>query len=347
MFKTYLKFWGVLPLSLLTLGCAQMPLADSPQQEKSVARATILSEDHDVNQPFMSVQLLGSVALDESEDLVGLSDLAWDEDEQLLYAISDFGKLFHLRPVFKEGRLSDVMLVAKYALLGVKGRSLSGKSKDAEGLTLLNANNGSKGDTELLVSFEGYPRIYRYDTSGVLEGDRELPDILANADNYKTSNDALEALTIHPQWGVMTSPERALKASTNKGQVSWFNLKGQRWFYPMAKEAGNAVVSMEALPSGEVLVLERAYVNPLVPFIINLRWVDQLAEPDTQQALKVETVARFNGGDGWYMDNFEGLTRHKERRFFMVSDDNNHPFLQSLLVYFEVLDERKNKRGER
>ncbi|MDQ7074359.1 MAG: esterase-like activity of phytase family protein [Gammaproteobacteria bacterium] len=337
MFKTYRKFLGLLPLSLMVLGCAQMPLADSPQQEKSVAKTSILTEDHDVNQPFMSVQLLGSVALLESEGLVGLSDLAWDEDEQLLYAISDFGKLFHLRPVFKQGRLSDVMLVAKYALLGVKGRSLSGKSKDAEGLTLLNADNGRKGDTELLVSFEGYPRIYQYDTEGVLEGDRELPDVLAGAENYKTSNDALEALTVHPQWGVLTSPERAMKFSNNKAQVTWFNLQDQRWLYPMAKEAGNAVVAMEALPSGEVLVLERAYVNPLVPFIINLRWVDTLAEPDTMQPLKVKTVARFNGGDGWYMDNFEGLTRHKEKRFFMVSDDNNHPFLQSLLVYFEVL----------
>ncbi|MDQ7015188.1 MAG: esterase-like activity of phytase family protein [Gammaproteobacteria bacterium] len=337
MFKTYRKFLGLLPLSLMVLGCAQMPLVDSPQQEKSVAKASILTEDHDVSQPFMSVQLLGSVALLESEGLVGLSDLAWDEDEQLLYAISDFGKLFHLRPIFKQGRLSDVMLVAKYALLGVKGRALSGKSKDAEGLTLLKANNGRKGDTELLVSFEGYPRIYQYDTEGILEGDRELPDLLAEAGNYKTSNDALEAVTVHPQWGVLTSPERAMKASNNKGQVTWFNLQDQRWVYPMAKEPGNAVVSMEALPSGEVLVLERAYVNPLVPFIINLRWVDTLAEPDTMQPLKVKTVARFNGGDGWYMDNFEGLTRHKEKRFFMVSDDNNHPFLQSLLVYFEVL----------
>jgi len=326
----------------MVLGCAELPLqADPPMKPKSVARAAIFSEDHDVNQPFMSVQLLGSVALAKKEGLVGLSDLAWDEDEQLLYAVSDFGKLFHLRPIFKEGKLSDVMLVAKYPLLGVKGRPVSGKRKDSEGLTLLNADNGSKGDTELLVSFEGYPRIYRYSPEGELEGERDLPDILADADNYKTSNDALEAVTLHPKWGVLTSPERALKAEKNKNQLSWFNLDGQQWLYPMGKEAGNAVVSMEALPSGEVLVLERAYTNPFIPFVITLRWVDQLGDPDTQQPIKAKTVARFDGAEGWYVDNFEGLTRHKGRHFFMVSDDNNHPLFQSLLIYFEVLNDSK------
>jgi hypothetical protein len=34
---------------------------------------------------------------------------------------------------------------------------------------------------------------------------------------------------------------------------------------------------------------------------------------------------------------FEGLTRHRGQRFFMVSDDNRRTLQSTLLVYFELL----------
>src|SRR5687767_3851331 len=41
-----------------------------------------------------------------------LSALAWDDDEQLLYALSDKGYLFHLKPEFRDDRLVNVTLQA-------------------------------------------------------------------------------------------------------------------------------------------------------------------------------------------------------------------------------------------
>src|SRR3989344_5163859 len=40
-----------------------------------------------------------------------LSGLAWDDDDGILYAISDKGALFHLRPVIREGRLTGLQLL--------------------------------------------------------------------------------------------------------------------------------------------------------------------------------------------------------------------------------------------
>ena len=38
-----------------------------------------------------------------------------------------------------------------------------------------------------------------------------------------------------------------------------------------------------------------------------------------QSLLQVDNVAVFDTSDGWLLDNFEGLTRQRGRRFFMIS----------------------------
>ncbi|HCB12317.1 MAG TPA: hypothetical protein DEP36_01915, partial [Gammaproteobacteria bacterium] len=42
----------------------------------------------------------------------------------------------------------------------------------------------------------------------------------------------------------------------------------------------------------------------------------------------------------WLLDNFEGLTRYQDQRFFMISDDNCSAWQSTLLVYFELLPAR-------
>ena len=59
----------------------------------------------------MGIRLLGSVELTPISvaglPLGGLSGIAWDEDESRLYALSDRGSLFHLRPTFDNDTLSE------------------------------------------------------------------------------------------------------------------------------------------------------------------------------------------------------------------------------------------------
>ncbi|OQW92898.1 MAG: hypothetical protein BWK79_13870, partial [Beggiatoa sp. IS2] len=69
----------------------------------SASRQLDFSNQYAVGDTYMQVRLHGMLEIfNETVDgilLSELSGLAWDEDEEILYAVSDKGNLFHLRPV--------------------------------------------------------------------------------------------------------------------------------------------------------------------------------------------------------------------------------------------------------
>ena len=287
------------------------------------------------------VRLLGALRLSEvSIDglrLCGLSGLAWDEDAGLLYALSDEGRLFHLRPEFDaHSYLTGAQLVAAYPLRDESNRPLHPPFSDAEGLAIRKDNHQRPGDTALVVSFEGKPRVVRYGTRGEWRGEEPLPALLRDPRNYHDSNQALEAITIDPRWGVLVGSETPMRGDP-AGQVRIFTREGRFWNYPLGKAPGSALVDMTMLPDGGLLTLERAFVNPLRPLIISLRRTEPLPAPGTTQTpLKTVDVAVFDSSRGWLLDNFEGLAHHRDQRFFMISDDNCNAWQTTLLVYFEL-----------
>ena len=96
-------------------------------------------------------------------------------------------------------------------------------------------------------------------------------------------------------------------------------------------------MALECLPDGDVLVLERDFTTIALRFVITLRRVHLPKKTPADATLKSEVVAVLDSADGLTVDNFEGLTRHRGNRFFMISD-NNDVFLQrTLLMYFELL----------
>jgi hypothetical protein len=290
---------------------------------------------------YAGIRLLGALRLsDASIDglrLCGLSGLAWDEDAGLLYAVSDQGALFHLRPEFDgQGFLNGLRPVAAYPLRAATGAPLRAPFDDAEGLALRKGENGISGDAELLVSFELKPRVVRYGPRGEWRGEEPLPAPLRDIRNYRDPNQALESVTLHPRWGVLTGTETPLRADP-AGQVRIFTRQGPFWNYPLGHAPNSALVAMEVLADGGLLTLERAFVTPLRPLVISLRRTEPLPAPGMNQTLlQVVNVAVFDSGRGWLLDNFEGLTRHRDQRFFMVSDDNCNTWQATLLVYFEL-----------
>ncbi len=298
-----------------------------------------LSQQVAAGDRYMGMRLLGALRLSAApvNDLAprGLSGLAWDEDAGLLYALADSGSLFHLRPIFSAGLLTDVQIVAAYPLLNAKGKPLRPPLADSESLAITKGSNGVPGDSVLIVSFEGQPRIARYTPTGKWLQDESLPPSLRDADRYANSNKALESLTLHGQWGLLTAPEWPLREGPT-GYVPIFSLTAKRsWLYPLYKAPNSALVDMTALPDGSLLTLERAFVSLLHPVVISLRRTSLPANPT--KPLQVEEVAVFDTSQGWLLDNFEGLARHREQRFFMVSDDNRSALQSTLLVYFELL----------
>ena len=314
--------------------------------------ATTAAEALEVSQPYrlspnvapgesyMGIRLLGSVELaNASIDgliLGGLSGLAWDEDESRLYALSDAGALFHLRPHFDNGHLVRVQLLAAFALRDQHGRALEGLRADAEGLDLRHGNNGKTGDSLIAVSFERHPRIVLFKPDGRHVEALRLPADLDDGERYDSPNKGLESLTWLPGTGFLTAPERPLKGAA-EGIVSLFALDGRSWHYPLLATRKASLVDMQALPDGGLLALERGHGLMFLPIVISLHHTRPTAD-NVGRRLPVTTLAILDSSQGWSVDNFEGLTRHRRGTFFMVSDDNFSALQKTLLVYFEPLN---------
>ena len=302
-----------------------------------------LSSQYNVGDIYMQIRLQGTLELANTEfdglRLTDLSGLAWDEDDKLLYAVADEGYLFHLQPIISDNILTKVNVLAAYRLQNYQGKPL--QIKDAEGLAILNGNNGIVGDGELVISFERIPKIARFTPQAKLLSEYPLPANLQNIASYYSSNKIFETVTVHPQFGILTIPEWPLKSKNVA-----YSLKkpykhtlyaidsSQKWTFPAYPIPNSAAVGLETLTDGSLLVLERAFVSPAQPLIVSLRqvWLTNCAIGDD---CEVKQIAVFD--NNWQIGNFEGLTYHKDNHFFMVSDDDDSNLQQTLLSYFEVM----------
>lgn len=332
----FIRSYYLLVSTVLLLGLSACVFAET--------KPARLSADYLPGERYMDIKLLGTLSLPPQEvnglPMNELSALAWDEDESILYALSDHGILFYLHPVIQAGQLKDVKIQAAFRLKNKSGGKLKGKKNDSEGLVLINSTNGKKGDTELLVSFETKPRIKRFTNQGEVLGSIVLPVPLKSVKRYSGANHGLEAVTIHPEYGVITTAEQPLKRDP-QNKVTLYSMSGERWQFARFPAAKSAVVAMETLGDGSILLLERAFSSMLAPIVIILRqvWINDQCQAKTGQACKTKILAILDSTMGWNVDNFEGLTQYQPHRFFMVSDNNKFWLQRTLLSYFEVMNE--------
>ena len=279
-------------------------------------------------------KVLGLVQLKQNAGsdfpLMEFSALAWDNDEQQLILLSDRGFIVHSKPEFEKDRFIDLDFIAYHHLKDSKGKKLRHKSADSEGLALMNANNGIQGDTELIVSFERKPRIVQFSNSGQFIAKHSLNNSLSDIDNYAGANKALEAITLHNTFNIITGPERPLNASNNN-QLSLHTLNNESWQFAADNEAYGSLVGLTTLPDNRLVALERIFSSIFagVSNAIHLITLDQ-------DSIKTEKIAALDPSASYFNDNFEGITWHKDERFFMISDDNDSLLQRSLLVYFEI-----------
>lgn len=281
------------------------------------------------------IRVLGALELpahllDNGIRFGGLSGLAWDDDDQRLFAISDGGVVFGLRPVFRNDRLVDVALLSANALIDpLTHKPVKWRRSDSEGLDILNGRNGRKGDAELVISFEGDPRIARYRPDGRFIAEVELAKSLRDAKNYRY-NRMLESVCVHPREGVLTAPEVPMVDQDGK---RLYRADGRSWRIPPGR---GDIVALECLANGDVLLLERDLRKLSLNWVITLRRLKLPPDTPMDSLLKSQTAVELDGTE-FSIDNFEGLARHRGNRFFMVSDNNNVFVQRTLLVYFELL----------
>lgn len=296
-----------------------------------------------IDTDFMQLKLNGSIALKSTTfnaiPVKELSGIAWDNDEELLYAVSDEGYFYHLKVSLKNNQLDGLKVVYAVKLSDSNGNPLKGKYRDSEGLSTLNTNNGKKGDTQLLISFENKPRIEKFSPKGRMISQIKLPKKIRKKNKFSSKNKALESVTYHPKYGVITAAEYPIK-NRDKNIQTLFSSNGKEWNFERSKAPNSAITGLEVLPNGDVIVLERAYLNPITPVVINLRRL-QLDQCRKNKVCKTEAIARFDAADDWSVDNFEGLAHYKANQYFMISDDNNSVFQKTILVLFEVIDTKE------
>jgi hypothetical protein len=289
---------------------------------------------------FMGVRLLGALRLvsDPSHGpaVHELSGLAWDQDEQVLYAVSDQGYLAHLYPKFTAGMLMGVELRATYLFRDGAGRPLKGRDADAEDLAIRNSVNGKRGDTELVVSFEQKPRVLGFQPNESYLHAYPLPEPLSDIKVYQDPNDALEALALHPEFGLLTAPMRPLVSAAQE-VFTLYALDGRQWRYPSIDTQHSDLVSLETMPNGSLLALERKYEGFFSPIVFAVRRIQLTPGSKDSSMLPVHDIVRFDTSDGWVIDNFEAIAGHQGNRFFMVSDDNESAIQKTLLLYLEIL----------
>jgi len=261
-----------------------------------------------------------------------LSGLAWDQDEQLLYAISDKGAIFHFTLDIRGNRLKAVKAVYAANLTDKEGERIKKGRRDSEGLTLLNANNGKAGDSQLVIAFEGIPRLIRFTPQGKAIKNISLPAVLDNKHTYQHGNDSLESVTFHPRYGFMTAPEMPLKGEP-RTLHTLYSTKGQHWSFTAYPAKNSGISALEALPDGNLLVMERAWSGLFNPLVVSLRYLDfqQCAQDQacTLQDLQVLSSHLL-------VDNYEGLTHIQGNQYLMVGDDGNEDFLPTTLTLFTL-----------
>jgi hypothetical protein len=281
-------------------------------------------------------KVLGLIQLaqDAGQDrpLMEFSGLAWDHDENSLIILSDRGFLIHTKPIFSNGKLIEIKLLSYHHLRDKNGKKLKYTAADSEGLALINSKNNIIGDTELIISFERQPRIIRYANDGTFIADEPLNNELNDIKNYAASNKALEAVTIHNQFNIITGPERPLK-SQHDNLLSLHTLEKETWYFTPDSENYGSLVGLTTLPDNRLITLERIF-SSIFGGLSNAIHLITLGE-DTIKAKKIVSLAP---SASYFNDNFEGISWHKENRFFMISDDNDNIFQKSLLVYFEIPD---------
>ncbi|MBZ9540045.1 MULTISPECIES: esterase-like activity of phytase family protein [Modicisalibacter] len=302
---------------LLTVGCA------------AGVRPTSLATTQTHERP-VHVAWCGTLALPEAwlgdTPLGGLSALSWDADAAQLYLLSDRGRVHRARLEFTDGTLTGLVPLASHVLRDTAGHPLPTEAADAESLILERADDGAPGNTRLLIGFEGDTRLQRFSADGRALDPPLRPTGLRGAGD----NTGPEALTVTQDHGVIVGLESP-PAGSDAGVTRLFSLAGGReWRYPLADEAGSALTDL-ATEGDDLLALERAFAPP-APLVISLR----RAHLGDDGKVAVTDLARLSSGEGWRVDNFEGLVALGDRRYLMVSDDNFSVLQQTLLSCFTL-----------
>lgn len=310
-----------LAAALALAGALAMPAcARTPQDAASTSMRPVAAAEGAASARFtLPAREIDGIAINE------LSGLAWDADEQLLYAVSDKGHVFHFRLALAGDAIVACEPVYAAMLVDPRAGESPAKGFNAEGLAVRNAENGKRGDSELVVSMEAKPpAIMRFNPRGEALGALPVPAPADDLGNYRKKGQGLEAVAFDPQAGIVTAPESPLQAAPADRHTLYAN--GQQWSFAR-HSVDSRLKAIEWLPGGHLLALERSKGASKGLLIASLRRV-ALGGCATGSACATSEVAVLPAGPL----NFEGMTLVGTDHVLLVSDNGGSPSQDTTFV---------------
>jgi YD repeat-containing protein len=249
-------------------------------------------------------------------------------DGATLTAIGDEGAWFTARLEYDAlGRLVGVARAEIGRLHGLDGEPLAVKNaQDAESLARL-------PDGVWLLGFEHWHRLWAY-----RGGERPLAGVPTTFTappglEAAPANGGLESLAALPDGRLVAITE---ELAENGLLVGWVGRDG-RWEKLHYRSDGTTAPSdITALPSGDLLVLERGY-SPIGGSTIRVRLVPggQIAAGAVLEGRLLAELRKPLS-----VDNFEGIAARRnddgETLVYLISDDNFNPLQRTLLLMFKL-----------
>ena len=288
-----------------------------------------LSEKIKDGDAYENIILSGAVKInpsnDENQKAREMSGIAWDNDEQILYGISDDGYIVHMKLSISENNiLKDIEILATYKLKDESGNNRKEPDADAEGITLDNAKNNIKGDTILNLVLDKPARAERFSNTGDFIGSLNLHFRL----NELSSNQTFEinAVAGNAESGYMFLTKERV---ADKNHLIFID-SDEEHEIALDNNASINIVGADYIEDGGLYILDRAYTSILQPVNYCIRNINS--------NMHIKDIACFSSADGWNLDNFETITHYKDKYFLIMSDDEESFFQKTLVVMFKVND---------
>lgn len=271
----------------------------------------------------------GLVLISEDRRFGGLSGLHVSPDGGRLLAVTDQGNwLFAHLGYDGRGYLTSLSAAELGAMRDPKGKPLEDKAwADAESLAMLE-------DGSAIVGFERHHRLWRY------RGERPgIPEVFPAPPGIERAppNEGLEALAALKDGGLLGITEQM--SAGRDGFLQGFLWRGGQWSTLSYRAVGTPRPSdATALPSGDVLVLERAY-SPVQGLLLRLR---RIARTSIEPGAVLDPPILAELRPPLTVENFEGIAVRqveKQTLVYLVSDDNFSTLQKTLLLMFALTGE--------
>ncbi len=245
----------------------------------------------------------------------GLSALEVADNGTDVVLMTDRGVFLTGRLVRQNGKLADLTILSTDPLHDPDGQVVEFPDFDSEGLAVM-------PDGRRIVSFEGKPRIWVYDTPS----SNAAPIRSNTAFNGLQPNSGLEALAAGPDGTLYTIPERSGR------QTRPFPVWRYRSNWDVAFEIPRRdvflVTGADVGPDGRLYVLERDFVG--IGFRSRVRRFNM---DGSGEEVVFETALGTHS-------NLEGISVWRDDtghlRLTMVSDNNENMFFASTLVEYQL-----------